>query len=224
MVWGGAVQLEGILSIPEGAHAVVVIVFERIDNSEQILGGLSTLANASYRAGLATLSVNLLTPEDEALDKTTRFFRQNVDVLQQRIIGIANWLINNDETQSLSIGCFGACVSAAAALAAAARRPDAMHAVVAVAPRTDLVSSYLPRVVTPTLFIAGERDMQSIDMSLKAVSELTTDTTLDIVREARERGLPHTLNAIPEVANVFENEQSVQKVGQLAAQWFARFL
>ena len=61
-------------------------------------------------------------------------------------------------------------------------------------------------------------------MSLKAVAELTTDTTLDIVREARERGLPHTLKAIPEVTNVFENEQSVQKVGQLAAQWFARFL
>ena len=224
MVWGGAVQLEGILSIPEGAHAVVVIVYERIDKSEQILGGLNTLANASYRAGLATLSVNLLTPEDEALDKTTRFFRENVDVLHQRIMGIANWVINNDETQSLSIGCFGTGVSAAAVLAAAARRPDAIHAVVALDPRTDLVRSYLPRVVTPTLLIAGERDIQSIDMSLKAVAELTTDTTLDIVREARERGLPHTLEAIPDVTNVFENEQSVQKVGQLAAQWFTRFL
>jgi pimeloyl-ACP methyl ester carboxylesterase len=224
MVWGGAVQLEGTLSIPEGAHALVVIAYERMDNPEHVLGCLNALADASWRAGLATLLVNLLTPEDEALDKTTRFFRENVGVLHQRIIGIANWLINNDETQSLSIGCFGADVSAAAALAAAARRPDAIHAIVAVAPRTDLVSSYLPRVVIPTLFIAGERDMQSIDMSLKAVSELTTDMTLDIVREARERGLAHTLEAIPDVANVFENEQSVQKVGQLAAKWFARFL
>ena len=224
MVWGGAVQLEGVLSIPEGAHALVVIAYERMDNPEHILGGLHTLAAASWWAGLATLSVNLLTPEDEALDKTTRFFRENVDVLHQRIIGIANWVINNDETQSFSIGCFGAGVSAAAALAAAARRPDAIHAVVAVAPRTDLVSSYLPRIVTPTLFIAAERDMQSIDMSLKAVSELTTDTTLDIVREARKHGLSHTLKAIPGVANVFENKQSLQKLGQLATQWFTRYL
>jgi putative phosphoribosyl transferase len=197
----------------------------RLENTRgSSCSGLHALADASYRAGLATLLVNLLTLDDETVDKKTRYFRENVDILHQRIIGIANWLINNDETQSLSIGCFGTGVSAAAALAAAARRPDAIHAVVAVAPRTDLVSSYLPRIVPPTLFIAGERDMQLIDMSLKAVAELTTDTTLDIVREARERGLPHTLEAIPEVANVFENEQSVQKVGQLAAQWFARYL
>ena len=195
-----------------------------MDNSEHILDDLNTLADANRRAGLATLSVNLLTPEDEALDKMTHFFRENVGVLHQRIIGIANWLINNDETQSLSIGCFGAGVSVAASLAAAAVRPDAIHAIVAIDPRTDLVSSYLPRVVMPTLLIAAERDMQSIDMSLKALSELTSDTTLDIVREARERGLSHTLEAIPGVANVFENAQSLQKVGQLATHWFTRFL
>ena len=223
-VWGGAVQLEGTLSIPEGTHALVVIAYERMGNSEYTLGSLNTLIDASSQAGLATLSVNLLTLEDEALDKTTRFFRENVSVLHQRIMGIANWLINNDETQSLSIGCFGAGVSAAASLAAAAVRPDAIHAIVAIDPRTDLVSSYLPRVVMPTLLIAAERDMQSIDMSLKALSELTSDTTLDIVREARERGLSHTLEAIPGVANVFENAQSLQKVGQLATHWFTRFL
>ena len=223
-VWGGAVQLEGTLSIPEGTHALVVIAYERMGNSEYTLGSLNTLIDASSQAGLATLSVNLLTLEDEALDKTTRFFRENVSVLHQRIMGIANWLINNDETQSLSIGCFGAGVSAAASLAAAAVRPDAIHAIVAIDPRTDLVSSYLPRVVMPTLLIAAERDLQSIDMSLKALSELTSDTTLDIVREARERGLSHTLEAIPGVANVFENAQSLQKVGQLATHWFTRFL
>ena len=53
---------------------------------------------------------------------------------------------------------------------------------------------------------------------------LTTFTTLDIVREARERGIPHMLKAIPEVTDVFENEQSVQQVGWLAAQWFVRYL
>ena len=224
VVWGGAVQLEGVLSIPEGAHALVVIAYESMGNTELPLDVLPNLAVANRMAGLATLSVNLLTQEDEALDQTTRFFRENVEVLHQRITGIANWLINNDETHSFSIGCFGAGVSAAAVLAAAARRPDAIHAVVAVDPRTDLVRSYLPRVVMPTLFIAGERDMQSIDMSLKAIAELTTDTTLDIVREARERGLPHALEAIPDVTNVFENEESVQQVGRLAARWFARYL
>ena len=223
-VWGGAVQLKGAMSIPQGAHALIVIAFEGMDNSEHTLDVLNNLATAICRAGLATLLVNLLTFHDETVDKKTRYFRENVDILHQRIIGIANWVINNEETHSLSIGCFGIGVSAAAVLAAAARRPDAIHAVVAVEARTDLVSSYLPRVVVPTLLIAGERDMQSIDMSLKAMAELTTDTTLDIVREARERGLPHTLETIPDVTNVFENELSVHQVGQLAARWFVRYL
>ncbi|MGZ3624177.1 MAG: alpha/beta fold hydrolase [Ktedonobacteraceae bacterium] len=223
-VWGGAVQLKGVLSIPEGAHALGVINYVQTDYSELTPDVLHNLAVTNWRAGIATLLVNLLTLEDEALDHKTRFFRENVEVLHQRIIGIANWVINNDETHSLSIGCFGTGVSAAAVLAATARRPDAIHAVVAVDPRTDLVRSYLPRVVMPTLFIAGERDMQSLDMSLKAIAELTTDSTLDIVREARERGLPHALEAIPDVTNVFENEESVQQVGRLAARWFALYL
>jgi putative phosphoribosyl transferase len=224
MVWAGAVQLEGVLSIPAGAHALVVIASVRMGNSEQILGDLNDLADASRRAGLATLLVNLLTPEDEALDKTTGFFRENVYVLHRRIIGITNWLIANDETQSMAIGYFGVGVSAAAALAAAAKRPDAIHAIVAVAPRIDLVSSYLPRVVTPTLLITAERDTQALDMSRKALSELTSDTTLEIVTEARKRGLAHTLETVPGVANVFENELTLQKVEQLATRWFARYL
>jgi putative phosphoribosyl transferase len=224
MVWGGAVQLEGVLSIPEGAHALVVIAYDRMGNSEHILGDLNDLVGASRWAGLATLLVNLLTPADEALDKTTGFFRENVNVLHRRVIGITNWLIADAETQSINIGYFGVGVSAAAALAAAAIRPDAVHAIVAVAPRTDLVSSYLPRVVTPTLLITAEGDTQALDMNRKALSELTSDTTLDIVREARECGLAHALETIPGVANVFENEQSLLWVEQLATRWFTRYL
>ncbi len=223
MVWGGAVQLEGVLSIPEGAHALVVIAYDRMGNSEHILGDLNDLADASRGAGLAILLVNLLTPEDEALDKTTGFFRENVNVLHQRMKSITNWLIANAEPQSINMGYFGVGVSAAAALAAAIR-PDAVHAIVAVAPRIDLVRSYLPRVVTPTLLITAERDTQALDMSRKALSELTSDTTLDNVREARERGLAHMLEAIPGVVNIFENEQSLQKVEQLATWWFTRYL
>jgi putative phosphoribosyl transferase len=219
LVWGGPVQLEGILTIPPGAHAVVVIPYDRMGNWEH-----SQLADASRQAGLATLLVNLLTPEDEVVDKTTGFLRENVNVLHRRVLGITNWLIADAEPRSITIGYFGVGVSAAAALAAAARRPDAVHAIVAVAPRIDLVSAYLPRIVTPTLLIAGERDRLALDMSHKALSELTSDTTLDIVREARERGFAHTLEAIPGVANVFENEQSLQQVEQLATWWFTSHL
>lgn len=221
------VQIEGVLRLPEDAAALVMIVYDRMEGSEHTpgyLGDLDHLAGAMWRAGLATLSVNLLTPENEALDKTTGFFRENVEVLHQRVIDITNWLITNDETHNLRIGYFGSGVSAAAALAAAALRPDAVHAIVAVAPRIDLVSSYLPRLVAPTLLIAAEKDTQAQDMSRKALSELTSDTTLDDVRAARERGLAHTFEAIPGVANAFENEQALQKAEELATGWFTRYL
>jgi putative phosphoribosyl transferase len=235
LVWGGPVQLEGILTTPQDAHAVVVIPYDRMGNWEH---SLNELASASRRAGLATLLVNLLTPEDEVVDKTTGFLRENVNVLHKRVLGITNWLIADAEPRSITIGYFGVGVSAAAALAAAARRPDAVHAIVAVAPRIDLVSAYLPRIATPTLLIAGERDRQALDMSHKALAELTSDTTLDIVRaagnlahttldvvrEARERGLAHTLEVVPGVADVFENEQSLHHVEQLATWWFTSHL
>ena len=158
------------------------------------------------------------------MDKTTGFIRENVSVLHQRIIGITKWLIVNDDTQSFNIGYFGFGVSAAAALAAAAIRPDAILAIVAVDPRIDLVSSYLPRVVARTLLIAAERNTQALDMSRKATAELASDTTLDNVRETRERGLVYTLEVIPGVANVFENEKSLQDVEQLAIWWFTSYL
>ena len=224
LVASNLVHLEGILSIPDGADGLVAIAYDRMGDAESILHNLNDLADAFGRAGLATLSVNLLSPENEELEKTTGFFRENVEVLHQRVNGITNWLIANEETQDMGIGYFGVGVSAAAILAAASLRPDAVHAIVAVTPRIDLVRSYLPRVITPTLLVAGDRDKLSLDMSLTALSELTTDTTLDDVREARERGQAHKLEAIPDVANVFETEQSLQRLEQLATRWFTRYL
>ena len=221
MVWDGADQLEGVLSIPAGARALVVFAYERMGNAENIP---DALADGMRQEGLATLSVNLLTAENEALDKATGFFRENVSVLHHRILGITNWIIANPPTQSIHIGYFGIGVSAAAALAAAAIRPDAIHAVVAIDPRFDLVSSYLPRLVARTLVISGERNTQALDMSRKAFPQFASDTRLDIVREARERGLANNLEAIPGVANVFENDQSLQKVAQLATWWFTHYL
>ncbi len=198
MVSGGTVQLEGILSIPDEARPLIVFAYYRMDSSENTLNNLSMLAAMCRSAGLSTLLVNLLTPEDEELDKTTLFFRENISVLHQRVVGIANWLIANVNTHSVRLGYFGAGVCASAILAASAVRPDAVNAIVAVAPSIELVNSYLPRIVA--------------------------DTNLDIVTQARQRGLANTLEIIPGAQNAFENNQSLKKVGELTTAWFTRFL
>jgi putative phosphoribosyl transferase len=224
MVSGGAVQLEGILSIPDNTHPLIVFVYYRTGSSEITLNNLSILAAMCQSTGLSTLLVNLLTPEDEELDKTTLFFRENISVLHQRVLGIANWLIANVNTHNIGFGYSGVGVCASAILAASAVRPDAVNAIVAVAPSIELVNSYLPRIVAPTLIIAPERDAQALTMYRTSISAIASDTNLDVVTQARQRGLANTLEIIPGVQNAFENNQSLQKVGELTTGWFTRFL
>jgi putative phosphoribosyl transferase len=224
MVSGGTVQLEGILSIADGARALIVFAYYRIDSSEITLSDLSILAAMCRSAGLSTLRVNLLTLEDEELDKTTMFFRENISVLHQRVIGIVNWLIENVNTHSIGFGYFGVGVCASAILAASAVRPDAVNAIVAVSPSIELVNSYLPRIVAPTLIIAPEKDAQALTMYRTSLLEIASDTNLDMVRLARERGLANTLEIIPGVQNAFENNQSLKKVGDLTTGWFTHYL
>src|SRR5438046_10048054 len=81
MVASNFVHLEGVLRIPDGAEGLVAIAYNRMGDAEAILNNLNDLADAYRRAGLATLSVNLLSPENEELEKTTGFFRENVEVL-----------------------------------------------------------------------------------------------------------------------------------------------
>jgi hypothetical protein len=124
----------------------------------------------------------------------------------------------------MGLGYFGAGVCAAAILAASAVRPDAVNAIVAVAPSTQLVNPYLPRIVAPTLIIAPEKDAQALTTYRTLISAIASDTNLDIVTQARQRGLANTLEIIPGVQNAFENNQSLQKVGELTTGWFTRFL
>lgn len=225
VISGGPVLLEGLLSGQAGARGIIVFAYDQMAEQENLQGGLATLAQMGLQAGFAVLTINLLTPEDEELNRSTGFFRKNVEVLHQRVIGIANWLIDNSPGyQGISIGYLGAGVSGAALLAAAAARPDAAHAIVAIATRTDLVQSDLPRVVTPTLLIAGEDDQAAADLSRKALDALTTDRTLDLVTEPPGRGVAKRLVLLRGVSNIFDNQQALQTVGQQATDWFTKYL
>ncbi len=222
VVSGGPVLLNGVLSSPVGSATMVVFPYVRVAeaDSEKMLRGLETLARACGQAGMGTLLVNLLTPEDEELDRATGFFRENTEVLHQRVTGIANWLIARAEPGGISMGYVGAGVSGAAILAAAAARPDAIHSIVAIAPRTDLVRSYLPEVIAPTLLIVGEQDTAAVEMGREALGKLLSDTALDVVVQARERGVTNRLEIIRGITSVFESEQALQTVCQQAIDWF----
>jgi hypothetical protein len=79
---------------------------------------------------MATLLLDLLTTEEEEIDMRTRHLRFDIDLLTNRLVEASIWLKNDRETANLALGYFGASTGAAAALKAAAKVPDAVHAVV----------------------------------------------------------------------------------------------
>ena len=197
----GAVILTGNLRIPENAHGMVLLAHNsRSVENEQYNDDFAPLFHAS---GLATLSVDLM--------KEILFFDDNVSIFSQRIIGISNWLIVNPETRNYGIGYFGVGTVGAAALIAAAERPDIVHALVSCGGHTDAARPYLPRVQAPTLFIAGEQDTQGINLYQESLAQFAIPLAVD-----------KKVETIAGVAQLLPDK--LQDVMQLANEWFARHL
>jgi len=206
-VAAGALFLDGHLTIPENARGIVLFPYA-IEN-EQRVSYTASLAWLFNEQGIATILVDLLTPDEKALDKETGFFRENVNVLHQRIIGIANWLIETPETQNLRICYFGVGVTGAAVLIAAAERPDAVVTVIATAQRLDLARDYLPRVEAPVLLLGGENDSQANESSRLALEQLRAEKKLETIAGA---------------GHLFEDTSTLEEVARLAIQWFEQHL
>src|SRR5437879_3710620 len=138
----GSVTLEGNLDIPEGARAVVL--FAHGSGSGRHSPRNRYAAEVLQGAGLATLLMDLLTTEEEAVDMYTAHLRFDIGLLAERLVGATDWLRQAPETADFSIGYFGASTGAGAALVAAAERPDAVGAVVSRGGRLDLAGAALP--------------------------------------------------------------------------------
>ena len=117
----GSTAIEGNLSLPKGADAVVL--FAHGSGSSRLSPRNRHVAKLLNQARLATLLVDLLSPEEEAVDLRTAQLRFNIGLLAERLVGITDWLVKEPDTQPLRIGYFGASTGAAAALVAAAERP-----------------------------------------------------------------------------------------------------
>lgn len=210
-VAAGALVLDGNLSIPANANGIVLLAqgSRNIENNSSF----GNVADNLYEAGLATLIIHLLTEDEETLDKETQFFRFNVDILHQRIIGITNWLLGNADTQNLSIGYFGNGPTGGAVLIAAAERPDPVHAITVTNGRTDLAQPYLARVLAPTFLIVGENETPTVNMNREALAQIPAkgETYKKIELIAGATGL-------------FETPYLLKKVAELASQWFRQHL
>lgn len=198
-----SVSLEGDLTIPEGARGIVV--FAHGSGSSRLSPRNRQVAAELREATLATLLFDLLTSDEERIDLQTRHLRFDIEFLADRLVGATNWLLRKEETQSLTIGYFGASTGAAAALVAAARRPEHVGAVVSRGGRPDLASSALSAVEAPTLLIVGGLDAPVIDMNREAFEQLRGEKRMEIV---------------PGATHLFEEPGKLEEVARMARDWF----
>ena len=118
--------------------------------------------------GLATLLFDLLTPAEEAVDLRTRNLRFDIALLAERLLIAGDAIADRPDTAGLPVGTFGASTGAAAALVAAAERPDSVRAVVSRGGRPDLAGDALALVRAPSLLIVGSLDREVLGMNRDA--------------------------------------------------------
>jgi putative phosphoribosyl transferase len=152
----GAVVLEANLAIPKDARGVVL--FAHGSGSSRSSPRNRAVANRLNDAGIATLLIDLLTVDEDAIDRVTAHFRFDIGLLARRLVGATDWLLQAPETRMLGIGYFGASTGAAAAFLAAVERPEAVRAIVSRGGRPDLAGPVLQHVRAPALLIVGGDD------------------------------------------------------------------
>src|ERR1700731_1317731 len=186
----GSVTLEGNLTVPEQSRAVVL--FAHGSGSGRHSPRNRYVARLLNEAKIATLLIDLLTLHEEVIDARTAQLRFDIELLAERLVGATDWLTQFPDTQQLRIGYFGASTGAAAALAAAALRPDPVGAIVSRGGRPDLAGAALMHVQAPTLLIVGENDRQVIELNREALAQMRCEKQLVIVPGAthlfEERG------------------------------------
>ena len=197
-----SVRLKGMLGLPEGAQGIVL--FAHGSGSGRLSPRNQFVAGVLREGGLGTLLIDLL-EEHEAEDRMNVF---DISLLTNRVEGVTDWLKSEFATKDLSIGYFGASTGAAAALEAAAYRPE-VQAVVSRGGRPDLAMEYLQDVKAPTLLIVGGHDYPVISLNQEAYERL---------------GGPKQLIIVPNATHLFEEPGTLEEVARLARDWFSQYL
>jgi dienelactone hydrolase len=206
-VTAGPVTLEGNLSLPEEARGVVL--FAHGSGSSRLSPRNRHVARLLNEGKLATLLIDLLTRDEEAIDLRTGHLRFDIGLLAERLVGATDWLVRHPDTRQLRVGHFGASTGAAAALVAAAERPEVVAAIVSRGGRPDLAGPALARVEAPTLLIVGGNDIPVIELNRQALAQLRCEKRLVIV---------------PGATHLFEEPGTLDEVARLAREWFERHL
>jgi putative phosphoribosyl transferase len=198
----GRVLLEGVLDLPKQVSGVVA--FSHGSGSGRHSPRNRFVAHELQAAGLGTLLLDLLTPEED-LDYEMRF---DIELLTERLADAVRFLRMQASTRALPIGLFGASTGAASALRVAAAMPGDVAAVVSRGGRPDLAGGEaLAEVTAPTLLIVGGRDLEVVELNQAAYDRMRCTKELKIV---------------PGATHLFEEPGTLEQVARHAVRWFVQ--
>jgi dienelactone hydrolase len=201
------VALDGDLTLV--ADSPGLVVFAHGSGSSRHSPRNRYVADILHETGLSTLLFDLLTLDEERAERLTAHLRFDISLLAGRLIAVLDWLHTDPRMARLRMGCFGASTGAAAALVAAAQRPEEVGAIVSRGGRPDLAGDALPAVRAPTLLIVGGRDETVIELNREAMARMRAPVRLEIV---------------PGGTHLFEEPGTLEQVAALAARWFQEYL
>lgn len=203
----GDAQLKGDLAIPEFATGLVL--FAHGSGSSRLSPRNQSVSETLNTAGLATLLIDLLTPEEAEFDLDTKKLRFDIEFLGNRLVKLIDWLAVAPETEGLKLGIFGASTGAAAAIVAAARREKWVEAVVSRGGRPDLSGNSLQNLQAPTLLIVGGDDPEVLRLNQEAMKSITCSKEIAIISGA---------------SHLFEEPGTLEQVAVLAKDCFVKHL
>ncbi|MFF7651387.1 dienelactone hydrolase family protein [Streptomyces sp. NPDC007983] len=203
--------LVGDLALPgqpeQPGQPTGVVAFAHGSGSSRHSPRNRAVAGVLQSAGLATLLFDLLTDAEERVDAITAEHRFDIPLLGRRLVAAVDWLAGHPGTSGLPVGLFGASTGAAAALTAAAERPERVRAVVSRGGRPDLAGGVLNRVRAPVLLVVGGDDHEVLRLNEQAAAMLAA---------------PHELHVVPGATHLFEEPGALEQAAEAARDWFAR--
>ena len=199
--------IEGSLHVPQGAKGLVL--FAHGSASDRRSPRNRFVAEFLNEGGFGTLVIDLLTPEEKAVDHTNPGVHFDIGTFAVRLLSTTDWVASHPDYGNLSIGYFGSNIGAAATLYAARERADQVGAIVSRGGRVELAKVVLPLVHAPTLLIVSGNDPLVLKENREALKYLNGVKKLEIIGST---------------SHMFEDSGAMKHVAQVTLEWFQKYL
>lgn len=200
----GPAGMNALLAVPQSA--VGLVIFAHSGSKGRLSPPSNHVADGLHQRGLATLLLNLLTPEEEA-ERSNLF---DIALLASRLFLAVEWASIPAKGQCLPIGYFGTGAGAGAAVLAASGPDRRVRAIASCGARIDLAGAWaLSKLCAPTQLIVGSLDLPVVGANQSAMQQMRCKKEMVMVS-----GASHS----------FEEPGALDQVICHVCRWFLRHL